>query len=355
MSGSDVGRFKKSHTQIPLLVCIPITMASRYNTTLTLSVVESSVLASVNIIFSIGGSIGNLGVCVAFLLYRNLRNNMNIFIFSLACSDLLVCLIAQPMFIARLIQYVPDRSYNPSSEDVRSRLTWISLLASIGNIAGVTCDRYFVISHPLRYATCVTTFTACASVAVVWTIASVLGIMTESFFVAKVVGQIYVVVVLFGMIIPLYCRILCIARRHARTIHTSLSRVQVNNYEFEKLNIQKADRNSLKTLGLISGIFIIGWLPLLILPFFYRAGANDRSVLLHAMQWANTLALCSSACNPVVYSWRDRRFRKALNIAYGKWKARRSISVNDSHGGTSLEKFGMRRYTRTESLPRLKE
>ena len=330
-------------------------MSSRHNTTFVLSDVESAVMASVNILFSLGGSIGNIGVCFAFLLYRNLRNNMNIFIFSLACSDLIVCLIAQPMFVARLIRTVPPEDSNSLSEDIRKRLTWISMLASIGNLAGVTCDRYFVISNPLRYATSVTTCTACVSVAVVWVIASVLGITTESYNVAKFIGQIYVVFLLVGMIIPLYCRILCIARRHARTIHTSLSRVHVNNYHIEKLNIQKADRNSLKTLGMISSIFIIGWFPLLILPFCYRAGAKDRQIVLHAMQWANTLALSSSALNPVVYSWRDRRFRKALNVTYGRWKARRSISVNDSHGGTSLEKFEMRKFTRTESLPGLKE
>jgi hypothetical protein len=323
-------------------------MSTPYNTTLVLSDVEIGVMVSVNVLFSVGGTIGNLCVCFAFLLYRHLRNNMNIFIFSLACSDLLVCMIAQPMFIYKLLQNLPQEHTTTLLEDIRKRLTWVSLLASIGNLVGVTLDRYCIISNPFRYAVRVTTKSACVLVAVIWIIASVLGIMTQSYRQAKVIGQILVVVLLAGMIIPLYCRILCIARRHARVIHTSLSHVQINHDNIHTLSVQRsrgstvqqADRNSLKTLGIISIIFLIGWFPLLILPFIYRAGIYDRDVLLQILQWANTLALCSSACNPLVYSWRDKRFRKALTVTYGRWKSRRSISVTDSHTGCT-EKFEM--------------
>ena len=327
-------------------------MSLQYNTTLVLTNVEVRIMASVNILFSIGGTVGNLCVCFAFLLHRSLRSTMNIFIFSLACSDLIVCLVAQPMYVMRLIEDASLHKNMTLTEDIRKRLTWISLLATVGNLVGVTIDRYFIISNPLRYAARVTTNFACILVLVIWTIALVLGIMTESRNEAKIVGQIYVLVLLTGLIIPLYCRILCIARRHARTIHNSISHMQANYADktfiqrSRSSNIQKADRNSLKTLGIISSIFLAGWFPLLILPFLYRARINDNSML-HALQWANTLALCSSACNPVVYSWRDRRFRKALTISYGQWKARRSISVNDSHGGMSLEKFQMRTFSRT--------
>lgn len=331
-------------------------MSSLVNTTFTLTNAELGVMVSLNIIFSTGGTVGNVLVCFAFLLYRNLRSAMNIFIFSLACSDLLVCLVAQPMFVVCLLRNCYKEDISTVPEDIRKRLSWISLLASIGNLLGVTLDRYFIISNPLRYAARVTTNSACAFVAVVWTIALVLGIITESYREAKLIGQLYVAVLLIGIIIPLYCRILCIARRHARVIHSSFCHVQVNHRNkrnsfasvqraCSSSNIQKADRNSLKTVGIISSIFVIGWFPLLILPFLYRNGVYDRDVMLDALQWANSLALCSSACNPVVYSWRDRRFRRALAVAYGKWKARRSIPDT----GCS-EKHEMKTIPRTLSL-----
>lgn len=331
-------------------------MSSRYvNQTVGLSDVELGVMLSINILFSFTGTVGNLAVCFAFVLCRNLRNTMNTFILSLACSDLLVCLVAQPMFITRLIQS-PQDEVTTTSEDIRKRLTWISLLASIGNLLGVTMDRYFIIADPLRYAARVTTKTACVFVAVVWTFATTLGALTLSYRNAKVIGQIYVVVLLAGVIIPLYCRILCIARRHARLIHSFYNRVLVSHSNktntlaprSRRQSVQKADRNSLKTVGIISAIFVIGWFPLLILPFLYRAEGNDKSAILNAFQWANTLALCSSACNPLVYSWRDRRFRKVLTVNYEKWKARRSISVPVTVGANS-EKVEMKTFVRTLS------
>ncbi|XP_028391118.1 adrenocorticotropic hormone receptor-like [Dendronephthya gigantea] len=334
-------------------------MSLRYvNQTVALSDVELGVMISINILFSFTGTVGNLAVCFAFILCRNLRNTMNIFIFSLACSDLLVCLVAQPMFITRLFRNPQADHVTTISEDIRSRLTWISLLASIGNLLGVTMDRYFIIADPLRYAARVTTNTACVFVAVVWTFATTLGALTLYNRNARYIGQIYVVVLLAGMIIPLYCRILCIARRHARLIHSFYNRVQTSHSDktntlaprTRRPSVQKADRNSLKTVGIISSIFVIGWFPLLILPFIYRAEGNDKSAILNAFQWANTLALCSSACNPIVYSWRDRRFRKVLTVNYEKWKARRSVSGPFTTGMNS-EKVEMKTCVRTVTQP----
>ena len=331
-------------------------MSSEQNTTITtleFSVVELGLMVSTNLVFSAGGTIGNFCVCFAFLMYRNLRSTMNVFIFSLACSDLIVCLVAQPMFVVKLFQNIELEGKSTTvSEGIRKRLTWISMLASIGNLIGVTLDRYFIISNPLRHATRVTAASTYVFVALVWTIALALGIMTEFFRTAKLIGQIYVLILVVGMIFPLYCRILCIARRHARIIHTSLSHVQVNQannvntlFECSRIsNVRKADRNSLKTLGIITGIFVIGWFPLQAIAFLHRV--YESSVMLHAFQWANTLALCSSACNPIVYSWRDRRFRKALTVTYERWKARRSISVNDSGVCMNSDRFEMKTFVR---------
>lgn len=316
---------------------------------------ERGILVATNVLFSVFGSLGNICVCCAFLLYPQLRNSMNIFIFSLACSDLLVCLVAQPMYVVKLLDSIP-KEQTSVCEDIRKRLTWVSLLASIGNLVGVTFDRYLIISNPLLYAVRGATKKTCLLVALIWIVSSVMGSITESYRYAKVIGQIYVIVLLVGITIPLYCRILCIARKHARVIDTCLSQVHVNYTEqttkpewVRSMSVQKADRNSLKTVGIISGIFAVGWFPLLILPFLYRAGTHEQTVLVRALRWANTLALCSSACNPVVYSWRDRRFRKALTTTYGRWKARRSISmsINDSPTTGCSDAVEMRNFART--------
>lgn len=234
------------------------------------------------------------------------------------------------MFIVKLVLHCKFQVNSMVMEVIRKTLTWISLLASIGNLLGVTLDRYFVIFHPLRYTARSQKNMVFMILTAIWTIAFVLGILTAKFKFAKFIGQVYVLFLIIVVIIPLYCRILLVARRHARIIRVSFSHFQMTSRDkrtdFRETEVKhKVETNSLKTVGIIGTILVVSWFPNLILPFFYRAGFNGKEML-RAFQWANTLALCSSACNPPVYSWRDRRFRKALNTTYNKWKARRSIS-----------------------------
>ena len=303
-------------------------MHSRTNSTFVLSDPEIGVLSCVNVLFSVGGTIGNTLVIYAFFSYLNLRNNMNIFIVSLAFSDVWVCLVAQPMFVVSLIKNYQQESTSNSFESFRKVQTWISMLASAGNLLGVTLDRYFALSDPLLYPTRVNPNRSLLFVQIVWVVASVLGLLTEYFKEAKLVGQIYVFFMVACLIFPIYCRVLCIARKHARVIHAAYYRMASRNKNSplseraRRLEIRKADRSSLQTVGIISSIFVIGWLPLLILPFVYRGKIHDRKITLQLFQWVNTLALCSSAWNPVVYSWRDRRFRSAFCRTYSRWVAK---------------------------------
>ena len=316
------------------------------NATFVLSVAEIGTLAFVNIMFSGFGSLGNILVCLVFIGYRGFRSTMNTLIVSLACSDLLVCLLAQPMFVASLVNNYQQESAGNVFEGVRKRLTWISLLASAGNLLGVTLDRYVAVSRPLSYPALVTAARTRVLIAVLWSLALGLGSATESRRGLKMVGQIYVLALLVCVIFPLYVRVLCIARRHARVIQSAcMSHSAATTTGFEednesaaaraafRSNVRRADRNSLKTVGIISAIFFLGWFPILFIPFLYRARAFSE--VLVVFQWANTLALCSSACNPFVYSWRDRRFRKTLATIYSRWMAKRVAPMETDRTASS--------------------
>ena len=305
---------------------------SHLNSSFILNDVEIGIMSFVNILFSIVGSLGNMFVCFAFVAYPNLRNASSVFVLSLACSDLLVCLVAQPMFVASLVKHYQPESVTNVFEDVRKRLTWISLLASAGNLLGVTIDRYVAIANPLRYGNRGTTPSARIFLALVWVVAIGAGISTGIIPKMKLAGQIYVFVVVIFLILPLYSRELYIATKHRRNILGTIAygeyltgdnrAIPTSQHRMHK----KADRNALKTVGIICGVFFLGWFPLLILPFIYRSNFHNRKLVLDLFQWVNTLALCSSAVNPIVYSWTDRKFRKSLHMLYTRWAAKRLVS-----------------------------
>ncbi len=300
----------------------------------TLTDLEIGILCTANVIFSTVGSLGNILVCFAFLRFQKLRNTMNIFILSLACSALLVCLLAQPMYVVSLIQHYQQKQITNVFEKVRKCFTRISLVASAGNLFGVTLDRYHAITKPLRHSEYygVTSY-AFIFVAVIWIIAAGLGISAVFKDMVRMVILVYIFVIVICLIFPLYTRILVIAAKHRQKILASQSytsalsmRGQINPTTPTKYRSKlrhKIDRSALITIGVICAVFVIGWFPLLILPLVYRIIEEDRKLILDVFQWVNTIALCSSACNPIVYAATDKKFRESLKVMYRRWVTRR--------------------------------
>jgi hypothetical protein len=300
----------------------------------TLTDVEIGILCTANVIFSIIGSFGNVLVCFAFLRFPRLRNTINIFILSLACSALLVCLIAQPMYVVSLIKHYQQEHITNVFEKVRKCFTWISLLASAGNLFGVTLDRYYAITKPFRRSEDnAARANAFIFVAIVWFIAAGLGTSAVFEETIKLVVLAYVFIIVLCLILPLYTRILVIAAKHRQRIlagQTYTSNMGMRDqmkpptyFKYRSKLRQKIDRSALITVGVICAVFVLGWFPLLILPLVYRIIEEDRELILDVFQWVNTIALCSSACNPMVYAATDKRFRESLKVTYRRWVTRR--------------------------------
>ena len=299
----------------------------------TLTDSEIAILCAVNVVFSIVGTLGNLLVCFAFLRFPKLRIHMNIFILSLACSALLVCMLAQPMYVVSLALHYQQEHIMNVFEKVRKGFTWISLLASAGNLFGVTLDRYHAIAKPFRHSEQqVAGMDGLVFVSVVWIIAMGLGISAIFKDTVKMVILVYVFVIMVCLILPLYARILLIAAKHRQKIlasQTCASNLRnernppspMQRYRLKLRN--KIDRSALITVGVICVVFVLGWFPLLVLAPVYRFLQEDRKIVLDVFQWVNTIALSSSACNPIVYAATDKRFRESLKVMHRRWVTRR--------------------------------
>lgn len=298
----------------------------------TLTDLEVGILCTVNVVFSIVGSLGNILICFAFLRFPKLRNTMNIFILSLACSALLVCLLAQPMYAVSLVKHYQQEYIANVFETVRKCFSWISLLASAGNLFGVTLDRYYAINKPFRYSEGGRR-NAYIFVAAVWFIAIALGTTAVFKTTVRMIILMYVFVIVICLILPLYTRILLIAAKQRQNILASKSLTSKYSLQDQtnppthlkhRLNLRhKIDRSALIAVGVICAVFVLGWFPLLILPIVHRFIKEDRKLILDVFQWVNTMALCSSACNPMVYAATDRRFRESLKVTYRRWATRR--------------------------------
>lgn len=99
-------------------------------------------------VLCVSGLIGNILVCIAIALNKQLHNVTNYFLFSLAIADLLVCVIVMPFSI---IVEVSDGSWNWNFPICLIYIYADVFLcsASIVHMTTISLDRYIGISKPL--------------------------------------------------------------------------------------------------------------------------------------------------------------------------------------------------------------
>ncbi|KAL2779995.1 D(1B) dopamine receptor [Daubentonia madagascariensis] len=126
------------------------------------------VTASLLTLLIIWTLLGNVLVCAAIVRSRPLRAKMtNIFIVSLAVSDLFVALLVMPWkAVAEVAGYWPFGAFC----DVWVAFDIMCSTASILNLCVISVDRYWAISRPFRYERKMTQRVALVMVGLVWTL-----------------------------------------------------------------------------------------------------------------------------------------------------------------------------------------
>lgn len=116
---------------------------------------------------------GNFTVCAAIYRYRHLRAKVtNIFIVSLALSDLLVAVLVMPWkAVAEVAGFWPFGGFCK---------TWLACdimcsTASILNLCVISVDRYWAVSSPFRYERTMNKKVAFVMIGVTWTVAVVIS------------------------------------------------------------------------------------------------------------------------------------------------------------------------------------
>lgn len=304
--------------------------------------------------------LGNILVCSAVLRFRHLRTKVtNIFIVSLALSDLFVAVLVMPWkAVAEVAGYWPFGTFC----NVWVAFDIMCSTASILNLCIISVDRYWAISSPFRYERKMTQHVAFVMISVTWTLSVLISFipvqlnwhkasddvlvgnssatqqmaencdssLSREYAISSSLISFYIPV---AIMIVTYTRIYRIAQIQIRRIasleravehaQSCRNRVECQHHNTLKTSI-KRETKVFKTLSVIMGVFVCCWLPFFILncmvPFCDRPTTDQDAGLPCVSEttfdvfvwfgWTN------SSLNPIIYAF-NAEFRKAFASLLG--------------------------------------
>ena len=288
------------------------------------------VMASINIVMGICGTVGNFLVVFAVFFTPALQTISNKFICSLALADLLVTMCGQPLLA--VLQIGRTRALCLEEVEFVFRLVGnFSCAVSFLNLCFVSIDRCVAILKPLQYKTLMTMGKLKAMLSVVWLLPAVYTVLrltinkkATSYFTVLMFALGYVTILICYSVIFVTVWRQAVKRRRLQSIRT-----QSRSHEGEK--------RLAKTLAVVIGVFTIAWMPL----FYLRMRAPDKNYGI-AYNWARTVAMSSSAINPVIYCFRNVQYRSAfrniiLCVYCSKRKFRQMTSLKNTSSSSRKE------------------
>ena len=262
-----------------------------------------SVMVSANLLSTIVGAFGNILVCIGVRRTSSLHATINYYMVSLAIADLMVTLIVQPLMVAVVLGRLTGIVGCASTLDEAYRaLGNFSCAASFMNLCFISLERFLAVLRPFS-----TYKNAHANTTRFFVFVSI-SWLTPLIYVALRMSSRKKATSLFSgaifaigyvWIISCYAIILVVLRLQAIR-ETSISVTDQRR--------RKTQRKITTTMVLIIACFTVMWLPF----FYFRLSGNPTLNSGLVYELAITLALCHSSLNPIIYSFRNRKYRKAF-------------------------------------------
>ena len=240
---------------------------------------------------------GNSLTLSAILRTPSLRSPSNIFMCSLAISDLLVGIIVQPVYIAYELKQEPPLTF------AINMLFSFTGVVSLCTMTAISVDRFMALQFHLRYQCLMTEKRAMYTSLSLW----LFGILSS--FVTLWNKTIMFAFLAVGIAICIfistfsYTRIYLIVRQHQFQIRAQQQVLRV------PMNVVRTKRSTINTF-IYYICMILCYTPM----FSFMSIVAIRPGLSGLMVWkvGNTFVFMNSSINPILFCWRVRELRRAV-------------------------------------------
>ena len=312
-----------------------------------------SVIASLSII------IMNGFVILAIKQRKELQKPSNVMLSSLAVTDLLTGVIVMPTSITIDFFILRQVSFEYTCMLYAVNLFFIPFLvsATLHHLTVVAWERYMAVQKWMDYKLKITNGRLKKIAIGTWL--SALFPAVSNFITRVVVEDLRIFNGVFSGLIAVDIACLFLVAFFYRKVYLGIRNRKLDEIcQVDVLIKRKQETKVARTTGLLTAAFISSFIPIFLFVILGNAVPVFRTNA--ALRFAQVLAQLNSMFNPLLYCYRDHRFRKALRELLGMKKpqpiqsavgATHSLRRNDSIRSLELPKLGKRaqRLARTAS------
>ena len=270
--------------------------------------------------------LANLFACAVFLSHRRLRETyMNIFLVSLALSDISVAVLIVPGYATFCTGCSEEFKKLASSQACRilDGVKDYVLLNSMFNVLSITYDRYVAVMRPLYYGQEITTTRVICLLTSVWVAPIPLAIVKPLFkgidinLLSQTGERVFDIAIVSCFIIVPISMLIVVNAMLANAIRKQMSRNvptrrQETSSTRERDQRKTWERSGTRSCLIVVAICVICWLPRVMLNFFYLFGSAQVNMNLLG-KISLIFLLLQSLFNPLVYSFYRRDFRQGAH------------------------------------------
>lgn len=253
---------------------------------------------------------GNGLVLTSFWVNRKLRTVTNTLIINLSVSDTLVGLVSIPCWMYIFLSLFIERPYTKAGYQFYITIDIFIGSASILQLTSISIERCYAIVRPLRHRT-LATRVFYTMIAIPWTYATMIASLqpvqfqrwTEVYTILMTTTCFFIP---FVIILVAYITIYVYARSGPMR--------KLKHHRVHK----KAYKNEIRlsaTVAMITGLFVIAWLPLFVVSVIATYYPQDLPSPLWTDRLLKFVKFCHyshSAINPFVYAYRNKEMIKTF-------------------------------------------
>ena len=268
---------------------------------------------------------GNFLVILAVIKFRKLRTSLNMFVASLAVSDMLVAFPTIPLYVTYYVKGEVLRNFKYLCL-TRYAFVVASMSGSIISLTFVSFDRYVAVLHPMHYPSIMTKRRVQLMLFGIWSYGAIFSLIPyagvnvwrqdipcQFFHVLPKWYTFFTVPFVMAVCLILSTSMYLVVFRVAKKHQKRMRMVNVNSArkrQSKRRQVEK-DTRTAKVMAFVLMLFVVFWLPFLassllkFLPF-------SQDIFEIIKNFALTIAMTNSMCNPLVYCYLRRNFRKAF-------------------------------------------